>query len=126
MDADLLEEKGLNPSNFKLAQVTGYGLRIGDRATLEAARDECAFGSIMDLGGEELELLYGEKSVADYVPKPLLAVDIQGNSVAVTAFILPMEKVSGSNSEYARRLALTARKIGLPADYVDEIETWIH
>jgi hypothetical protein len=36
-----------------------------------------------------------------------------------------MKNLSGSNSEYARSLALTAKKIGLPVEYINEIETWI-
>ncbi|MGD2173338.1 MAG: gamma-glutamylcyclotransferase [Gammaproteobacteria bacterium] len=125
MDADLLREKGLNPSNPELVCVPGYGLRIGARATLEASAGECTFGSIMKLGDEELAMLYGEKSVADYVPRQLAAVDMQGNSREVFSYILPMEKVSGSNGEYARLLALAAKKVGLPDDYIAEIETWI-
>jgi len=125
MDGDLLREKGLHPANFRLAHVAGYGLRIGKRATLEPSGNERAFGSIMDLSNEELALLYGEKSVADYVPEQLPAIDMQGNSLDVISYILPMKMVSGRNGEYARLLALTARKIGLPDDYVNEIETWI-
>jgi hypothetical protein len=50
---------------------------------------------------------------------------MQGNSREVFSYILPMEKVSGSNGEYARLLALAAKKVGLPDDYIAEIETWI-
>ena len=125
MDDALLKEKGLNPSNPKLAHVAGYGLRIGERATLEASTEERAFGSIMDLSDEELGVLYSEKSVADYVPRQLVAIDMQGNSLEVTSYILPMKKVSGSNSEYARLLALTAKKVELPDGYIKEIKTWI-
>ena len=124
MDADLLKKKGLHPSNPELARVEGFGLRIGDRATLEASAGERAFGSVMELGDEELERLYGEESVADYQPKQLLAIDLQGNSRQVTSYILPMEKVSGSNRDYARSLAIAAKKVGLADDYIDEIETW--
>ena len=124
MDEDLLMEKGLNPANSGLARVTGYGLRIGTRATLEASAGERVFGSVMDLSERELASLYGEESVADYVPKHLLAFDMQGNPREVISYILPMEKLSGRNREYARLLALAAQKVGLPDDYIDEIETW--
>ena len=125
MDDDLLKEKGLNPGNPKLAHVPGYGLRIGERATLEPSEDERAFGLIMNLGSKELGLLYGEENVADYVPKQMVAIDMQGKTREVISYILPMELISGSNSEYARSLALTARKIGLPDDYINEIEKWL-
>jgi hypothetical protein len=125
MDEDLLKAKGLNPSNTKLAQVAGYGLRIGQRATLENSKAERTFGSIIELSSEEAGMLYSEKSVVDYVPKQLVAIDMQGNSLDVVSYILPMKNLSGSNSEYARSLALTAKKIGLPVEYINEIETWI-
>jgi len=125
MDEDLLKAKGLNPANAKTAYVAGFGLRIGARATLEHSADEHAFGSIIELGSEELEILYSDKSVADYIPTALTAIDRQGTSRNVISYILPMERISGSNSEYAKSLALAARKIGLPDDYVNEIESWI-
>lgn len=124
MDADLLREKGLSPSNPELARVEGYGLRIGARATLEASAGERAFGSIMDLGEEELNALYGEEGVADYEPRQLVAIDSQRNSLQVITYLLPMAKLSGRNREYARLLAITARKVGLPDDYIEEIEKW--
>ena len=113
MDADLLRAKGLSPSNPGLARVEGYGLRVGARATLEASVGESVRGSIMDLDEEELIALYREEGVADYEPRQLVAMDTQGNSLQVITYILPMEKVSGRNLEYARLLALVAKKVGL-------------
>jgi hypothetical protein len=125
MDKDLLVDKGLHPSDSRIAYVVGYGLRIGERATLENSVSERAFGSIMQLHNEELELLYSEKSVADYIPEEITAIDDEGHSLDVISYILPMENVSGSNSKYAKALSLAARKIGLPIEYVAEIEKWI-
>jgi hypothetical protein len=125
MDKDLLVDKGLHPSDSRIAYVVGYGLRIGERATLENSVSERAFGSIMQLHNEELELLYSEKSVADYIPEKIAAIDSKGHSLDVISYILPMENVSGSNSKYAKSLSLAARKIGLPIEYVAEIEKWI-
>jgi len=125
MDKDLLIAKGLHPSNSRIAYVVGYGLRIGERATLENSASERAFGSIMRLHNDELELLYSEKSVADYVPETITAIDDKGHSLEVISYILPMEKVSGSNSKYAKSLSLAARKIGLPIEHISEIEKWI-
>ena len=125
MDADLLRAKGLHPSNARLAHVRGHGLRIGERATLEISPDECAYGSIMELSEEELAKLYSDISVADYVPRQLLALDMQGQELRVISYILPIQLVSGSNSQYANALARIADKVGLPGHYVAEIKTWI-
>ena len=125
MDAEILIGKGLNPQDARLVYLAGYGLRIGERATLECSKDERAFGLVMQLSGEELEKLYSDKSLADYVPRRVVTTDMEGKSIAAITYILSMEKVSGSNSGYATALAIAARKIDLPEDYIKEIEGWI-
>lgn len=125
MDDLLLQEKGLHPTRPILAKVKGWGLRIGARATLEASEREHVYGSIMALSNEDLDQLYGEESVADYIPQAMRAVDMQGSSTEVVAYVLPIALLSGSNSEYARSLASTARKMRLPTEYVSEIQKWI-
>ena len=125
MDADLLTEKGLHPRNSRLAYLTGYGLRIGARATLEYSKKERVFGSIIQLHREELEKLYSDKSVMDYIPRQMVANDMEGNPVAAISYILPMRNVAGSNAGYAGSLSIAARKIGLPEDNIKEIEAWI-
>ena len=49
MDGDVLKDKGLNPHNIKRACLTGFGLRIGERATLEQSEEECSYGTLMQL-----------------------------------------------------------------------------
>jgi hypothetical protein len=39
MDVDLLRSKGAQPENPRLASVSGFALRIGQRATLHATFD---------------------------------------------------------------------------------------
>jgi hypothetical protein len=125
MDGDVLWQKGLSPRDFKLARVEGYGLRIGERATLEVSETEQVFGSIMKLRTEELKLLYGEESVADYVSVRLTATDMAGKRIESISYILPMDQLSGRNPNYARALLLAADKIGIPNTHLRTIESWI-
>lgn len=125
MDEDLLKQKGLDPKDFRLVCVEGYGLRIGERATLEPSEGEQVFGSVMTLAEEELKPLYAEASVADYVPVRLTAADLEGNQMEVISYILPMNQVSGRNPDYARALLSVAEKLGLPDSHLREIEKWI-
>lgn len=124
MDEDLLRRKGVEPSNFRLAVLDGYGLRIGARATLERAEGERVFGSLMDLTEEDLKLLYSEASVADYEAVQVTAFGMDGGRTDAVSYILPMDKLSGRNPEYARALLSVAEKLGLPDEHLNVIGSW--
>ncbi|MFT5113469.1 MAG: hypothetical protein ACI8P9_002800 [Parasphingorhabdus sp.] len=125
MDADLLREKDLNPCQTRLAFVDGFGLRIGDRATLARSNQERSYGTIIQLQHSELDQLYGVDGLRDYLPESIEAFSIADNqSIPATTYLLPVEKLSGTNHAYATSLATIARKLGIPEDYVKEIEDW--
>jgi len=125
MDQDLLREKGFNPHSMKQAYLKGFGLRIGEKATLERAEDECSYGTVVQLESDELESLYGSGGVEDYVAQSVLVATMTGETIEAVSYILPMENITGSNSEYAITLAGIAKKLDLPEDYIREIEAWI-
>lgn len=125
MDPDVLGEKEVEPSNFRLAVVDGYGLRIGARATLERVEGERVFGSLMDLKEEDLNFLYSEASVADYAPVQVTAFGMDGERFEAVSYILPMERLSGRNPEYARALLSVAEKLGIPEEHLEVIGSWI-
>ena len=125
MDKDLLKGKGINPHNIKRAFLKGYQLKIGERATLVPDKEACSYGIVMELDINELHNLYGSDGVEDYVPQTVQVYTIVGEPIEAVSYILPMEKISGSNSEYAIKLAKLAKKLELPDYYIDEIEGWI-
>jgi len=124
MDEALLREKGMSPSKPLLAFVDGFGLRIGERATLIKSDDERAYGLIMSLSDQELSILYGDESVADYIPENITAITENKELVNVISYNLPLEKLSGQNKQYAESLAIVAKKVGLPSEYISEIQHW--
>lgn len=125
MDEALLEEKNLHPLAAKISCLTGYGLRIGERATLVKSSHERTHGMVIQLHEDEVEKLYQDKSVADYIPVEVSATDANGAMLAATAYILPDSNLSGQNREYAKSLAAVAKKVGLPEEYIREVESWI-
>ena len=124
MDEVLLKSKGFNPSYFEIACIEGFGLRIGERASLVESKGERAYGLIMFMSHEELKALYGEESVSDYVPEILTVTTSNNQNIVATTYNLPVEKLTGQNREYACSLATLAKNVGLPPEYIEEIEKW--
>jgi hypothetical protein len=122
MDADLLAKKGITPQDAVVAHVDGFSLRIGERATLVRTAGARAYGVIMEITPSEATDLYAESSVADYVAEPVISELIDGSKVAASCFILPNDKVSGTNKDYAEALSQVAHKLGLPENYIAEIK----
>ena len=124
MDEGLLKGKGLSPSGVEIAFAEGFGLRVGERASLVESEGERAYGLIMFLSREELKALYGEKSVSDYQPEKLTVTTSNNKNIVATTYNLPVEKLTGQNREYARSLTALAKNVGLPPEYIEEIEKW--
>lgn len=124
MDSELLKGKGFSPSNPVHACIKGYGIRIGERASLVKSENECAYGLVMSLSSKELESLYGEEGVLDYVPESLTVITSSNEPIKVTTYNLPAERMKGRNKEYARSLAVLAKENNFPSEYIEEIKRW--
>ena len=122
MDADLLREKGAQPINLRPACVSGYALRIGQRATLLTRTDARTHGIVMQLTHEELEHLYSDVSVRAYRPEAVIAELSDGARIPALCFNLVAPPDPGElNSEYATKLRALASRLGLPSDYIQTI-----
>ena len=121
MDEQLLETKGIVPSAVRLGLVHGFGLRIGERATLVPCPTSRAYGVVMDVEPSSVRELYGEESVRDYVPEAMSVELMDGTVVEATCYNLPRDKVTGANKNYAQMLLDVASRLGLPDSYLDEI-----
>ena len=78
----------------------------------------------MSLNNEDVDNLYSAESVSDYIPECLIAIDSNNEPLRVISYNLPLAKLTGQNKEYAKSLSLVAKKIGLPLEYVRDIEKW--
>ena len=122
MDADLLRTKGVNPINIRPASVSGFALRIGQRATLLRNPKGLAHGIIMELTHAEVEQLYSESSVRAYRPEAVLCKLNDGSTIPALCFnLLEPPRPDEANSEYAARLRDLAARLGLPSEYVASI-----
>lgn len=121
MDDGLLRDSDFEPSEPVIAFAQDYGLRIGARATLIVSKDEPAYGTVMQLKTREIASLYSEPSVADYKETPINVTLPDGSEQQVRTYLLPEESLSGRNPNYTAKLAVVAKKMGLPQDYVSQI-----
>ena len=122
MDAEALRARGLQPTNVRAAAVSGFALRIGERATLVEDTSSTVHGMLMELTHDDIDALYADPSVNAYRPEPVLAVPAAELPVPALCFNLVTPPVGGAgNSEYADKLRTVARRLRLPRAYVDSI-----
>jgi hypothetical protein len=121
MDVGLLSRRGIEPSEFEIGFVDGYGLRIGKRATLVRCPESRAYGALMDIAASEAAALYAEESVADYVPEAVIVELTDGTRVEASCYNLSGDDVTKVDSEYADSLLELATRLGLPGSYLDQI-----
>ena len=122
MDAALLRTKGAQPMNVRMASVLGFALRIGQRATMIPASSSRVYGMLVELTHIEVEQLYSEPSVRAYRPEAVVTDLADGSRVPALCFNLPLApSPEEGNPDYAAKLRDLGRRIGLPADYVENI-----
>ena len=122
MDPEALEAKGLRPSGVRQAFVEHLALRLGARATLVPQYNGRVHGIIMTLTHAEVDDLYSEPSVKAYRPEPVLARLADGTAEPALCFNLPtVSEAMAGNPDYAARLQVVARKMGLPDEHVRKI-----
>lgn len=122
MDKDLLQSKGVTATNLRLAAVSGFQLRIGQRATLVPSPSGQVFGLLTSLSHADLERLYSEPSVRAYQPEAVLVKLSNGEVLAALCFNLPeAPSADERNVEYATKLHALAERLNFPPDYVASI-----
>jgi len=121
MDETLLAQKGVKSRNAISGHVDGYTLRIGERATLLPDEGCQAYGVVMEITSRDVDALYSEDTVADYLPEPVTVALLNGSKVEATCYNLPKDKVTGTNKTYAASLLKLASKIGFPEPYIGQI-----
>jgi hypothetical protein len=122
MDSDALRSKGAHPVNVRPAAVSGYAIRIGNRATLVREPGSSAHGILMDLPRTEIDALYSSPGLEAYRPEPVVADMPDGTRIPALCFnLVTPPSPAEANREYADKLRELARRLGLPLDYIKRI-----
>ena len=114
MDEDILKSKGVEPRNKRKALANGYELRLGNMATLLRVENAKAYGMVYSLTHEEIDILYKNSGLTQYVNEALM-VELEDNSSIVTlcSVLLDEPKADERNDEYYQKLVTCMKKYGL-------------
>lgn len=123
MDLSLLREMGLHPRLVGPAELPGYQIYIGNRASLIPSPQSTSYGMLMNLPDEEATTLYSAPDVSDYYPESVNAVLLSDRTIQTSlCYNLPANRLgAGVNTEYAERLSALVLELGFPPDYANEI-----
>lgn len=123
MDESLLAARNIYPAESAMGYVDGYRLQIGQRASLLPHSNGRAYGILMRLAASDIDALYSDKSVADYVRETVI-VNLPGDRlVSALCYNLPASKMTGANPDYAAALLDLATRLGMPASYIGHIRS---
>ena len=117
MDPDVLEQKGVQPRNPRIAKVEGYELRIGSKATLLRERGGVAYGVVYSLTHSEINSLYWGAGLDAYAAEALLAKIGEDNQAVLCCNLVEPPAKDESNPEYGQKLAAAMKKLGVPCDF---------
>jgi len=124
MDTKILASKGIRPTIARPVTIDGYGLTIGARASLVKEEGGCTHGILMSITPDEETQLYASEGVEDYRAITIPAAYDDGSSEDVVSYVLPPDKVSGTNAEYAKALLLLAKELKFPKAYLERIKSF--
>ena len=123
MDPSLLREKGLHPTLVGPAELPGYQIHIGNRASLIPSPKSTVYGMLIELPDEEATTLYSAPDVSDYYPDKVDAVLLNYRTIQTSScYNLPADKLGdGTNAEYAGQLSALVLQLGFSPAYANEI-----
>ena len=122
MDVSILRQRHVSPRNPRRAYVEGFGIRIGDRATLVPDARSHSFGMLIGMTHAELDLLYSAPGLEEYRPEAVLAQVMNGPAVPALCYNLPTEPSKEQrNPNYAAQLQGILSKLGFPAEYIESL-----
>jgi hypothetical protein len=122
MDVKALEERGYDLTDPRLAEVKGFRLQIGNRASMAPSAGDSVWGLVVTMAQNDLDSLYSDQSVADYRPEPVVARLVDGSQISSYSYILSDGNDNPPNRDYASRLAQLVARLDFPSDYIKVVE----
>ena len=122
MDPRVLKKSDIQSVNPRQAYAEGYGLVIGNRATLVSAPGQRSYGMLLSVTHVELNKLYSAAGLEEYRPEAI-TVNLMGVRTlpAMCYNLLSPPKPDEANPEYATMLREVLFRLEFPTEYIESI-----
>lgn len=127
MLAEVLAKHGVTAGPVIPARVTGFELSIRPRVNLIRKSDAWAFGSVVAVSHEDLNVLYGdlaERLGLTYRPETVVAITETGALLPALCYIAPAMSAAAADPSYVAQLADCVRSLGHPEWYARHVESF--
>ncbi len=115
MDEEILKSKGVEAREKIIACAKGYKLRVGKMATLLRDESSKAYGIVYSLTYEEIDKLYKNAGLTEYVVESLIVETEDKKEIAtLCCILLEPPKEDENNEKYFNSLVECMKKYKLP------------
>jgi cation transport regulator ChaC len=121
---DVLKEVELEPTEWEVARLHGYDIRIEPRANLERSDPDTVYGILATATHTQLDNLYAharEVLGETYLPEAVLVETLDRKWRPALCYICPDMEPRSADPDYVARILGPARQYGFPSWYVDRL-----
>jgi hypothetical protein len=121
---DVLKEVELEPTEWEVACVHGYDIKIEPRANLERSDADTVYGILATATHKQLDNLYAHALDVlgeTYLPEAVLAETLDRNWRPALCYICPDMEPRSADPDYVARILGPARQYGFPSWYLDRL-----
>ena len=121
---DVLKEVELEPTEWEVARLHGYDIKIEPRANLDRSDADTVYGILATATHRQLNNLYAHaKEVLGetYLPEAVLAETLDRKWRPALCYICPDMEPGSAHPDYVARILGPARQYGFPGWYLDRL-----
>ena len=121
---DVLKEVELEPTEWEVARLHGYDIKIEPRANLERSDADTVYGILATATHGQLDHLYAharEVLGETYQPEAVLAETLERTWRPALCYICPDMEARPADPDYVARILGPARQYGFPSWYLDRL-----
>ena len=122
INLDVLAEVDYVPSQYEVAHLDGYDIRIQPLANIVRSDNDRVYGIVALATHVQLERLYRQEWVGVYLPHPTLVTTEDDNSRPALSYIAPSMAAEPPADDYVDRIVGPARRHGFPQWYIERLE----